>query len=108
MAASAAPKVAAGKIRWVMPPRPDTGSHPISIEKTKIKIGPSAKLGTERPSRVKNEVARAARLPRRRAENTPAGTAMAMHTANAANDNSSVAGKRARTIGRTGAEKRMD
>src|SRR5580704_6085584 len=94
MAASAAPNVAAGKIKWLIPPRPDTGSHPISIEKTKIKIGPNAKLGTERPSNVKSDVARSARLPRRRAEKTPAGTAMETHTASAASDNPRVAGKR--------------
>src|SRR6202022_2318445 len=97
IAASAAPNVTAGRIKWLGPPLPDTGNHPISTEKIKIKIGPRAKFGTERPSSVKKDVARSAPLPRRLAENTPAGMAIAIHTNNAAKDNSRVAGKRSST-----------
>src|SRR5437764_11069636 len=108
IAARAAPSVTAGRIRWLAPPRPDTGNQPISTEKIKIKTGPRAKLGTERPSKVKNDVARSPRLPRRHAEKTPAGGAIAIQTINAARDNSRVAGKRFRTIARTGAPKRIE
>src|SRR5258708_38054386 len=99
IAANAEPNVMAGRIRWLGPPRPETGNHPISTEKIRINTGPSAKLGTERPSKVKNDVARSAPLPRRLAENTPAGIAIAIQTINAARDNSRVAGGRGRSNG---------
>ena len=59
MAASAAPRVAAGKnVVAEAPPRPETGSQPSLMEKRVISRGPSAKLGTARPSSVKTPMAR--------------------------------------------------
>ena len=40
-----------------IPPRPETGSHPSITENTRIKIGPSAKLGIDNPKSVSTPTA---------------------------------------------------
>ncbi len=58
IAASAPPMVMAGSTRWAGEPEPDTGSHPSSIAKNKMRIGPSAKLGNDKPEQ-RNEAEQA-------------------------------------------------
>ena len=41
--------VIAGRMMWANEPEPDTGSQPRPIAKNKIRIGPSAKFGNDRP-----------------------------------------------------------
>ena len=44
--------VMAGSTRWANEPAPETGSHPSLIENSKIRIGPSAKLGKGKPQQA--------------------------------------------------------
>ena len=73
MAASAPPMVRAGSTRLANEPAPETGSHPSLIANSRIRIGPSAKLGNDRPKRLTTESRRSSQRLRRRAERTPAG-----------------------------------
>src|SRR5215469_5010420 len=73
MAASALPMVIAGRMRLGNDPAPETGSQPSLIAKSRIKIGPRAKFGNERPKRLITESVRSSQRLRRRAECTPAG-----------------------------------
>src|SRR5215467_6211285 len=73
IAASALPMVIAGRMRLANDPAPETGSHPSLIAKSKIRIGPSAKLGNESPKRLITESVRSSHRLRRRADRTPAG-----------------------------------
>ena len=47
-----APSVTAGRIKCASPPAPDTGVTPNSTEKSSTSSGPSAKLGSEMPSKA--------------------------------------------------------
>ena len=51
---SAAPKVIDGRIIWLIPPLPATGSQPSIMENKIIRRGPSQKLGIEMPRSDKN------------------------------------------------------
>src|ERR1035438_3059768 len=73
MAARALPMVRAGRTRLANEPAPETGSHPSLMAKNKIRMGPSAKLGNDRPNRLTTESRRSSQRLRRRAERTPAG-----------------------------------
>src|SRR5579864_5020406 len=73
MAASAPPIVNAGRTRFANEPAPETGSHPALIANNRIRIGPSAKFGNERPKRLTTEITRSSQRLRLRAERTPAG-----------------------------------
>src|ERR1700758_2402344 len=73
MAARALPMVIAGSTRFANDPAPETGSHPALIANRRIRIGPSAKFGNERPKRLTTESRRSSQRLRRRADRTPAG-----------------------------------
>src|SRR5260370_29006239 len=73
IAASAPPMVTAGSTRLAKEPAPETGSHPSLMAKRRIRIGPSAKLGNDRPKRLTTLSRRSSQRLRRRAERTPAG-----------------------------------
>ena len=90
MAASALPIVMAGSTRLAKLPEPETGSHPSLIENSRIRIGPSAKLGNDKPNRLTTLMARSSQSLRRRAERTPAGIESAMATRSAATVSCSV------------------
>src|SRR3954464_6359757 len=81
IAASAPPSVNAGKIKCthvdgeLHAAVPETGKSPSEIAKNKIKMGPSAKFGNDRPSRLTKLRTRSSQRLRRRAERTPAGIA---------------------------------
>ena len=49
IAASAPPMVMAGRTRWAKLPEPETGSHPSLMRKSRIRIGPRAKFGNDKP-----------------------------------------------------------
>ncbi len=66
MAASALPMVSAGSTRFAKDPAPETGSHPALIANNKIRMGPSAKLGNDRPKRLTTESRRSSQRLRRR------------------------------------------
>ena len=68
MAASALPMVIAGSTRFANVPEPETGSHPNLIENNKIRMGPRAKFGNERPHRLTTLMTRSSQSLRRRAE----------------------------------------
>ena len=92
IAASAPPMVIAGNTRCAIEPEPDTGSHPNSIAKNKIRIGPSAKFGNDNPSSETKLSTRSSQRLRRKAERTPAGIDSASATISAASVSSMVAG----------------
>src|SRR6266540_3287042 len=73
IAASDAPIVSAGNTRLRQLPAPETGSRSSRMAKSRMSIGPSAKFGTERPSRLTKPSARSSQRLRRVAERTPAG-----------------------------------
>ena len=54
-------------------PAPETGSQPSLMEKSRIRMGPRAKLGNDRPKRLTTLRARSSQRLRRWAERTPAG-----------------------------------
>ena len=58
IAASALPMVTAGKTRFAKVPEPETGSHPSLMANSKIRMGPRAKLGNDRPKRLTTLMAR--------------------------------------------------
>ncbi len=92
IAASAPPMVIAGSTRCAIEPEPETGSHPNSIEKSRIRIGPSAKLGKDNPSSETKLSTRSSQRLRRSAERTPAGIDSASATNSAASVSSIVSG----------------
>ena len=80
MAASAPPMVMDGSTRLAKEPAPDTGSHPSLMAKRRIRIGPSAKLGNDRPKRLTTLSRRSSQRLRRWALRTPAGIERMMAT----------------------------
>src|ERR1017187_1296181 len=73
IAARALPMVSAGNTRLANEPAPETGSHPNLMAKIRIRMGPSAKFGNDKPNRLTTESRRSSQRLRRRAERTPAG-----------------------------------
>ena len=73
IAASAPPMVIAGSTRCASDPEPETGSHPSSMAKIKMRIGPSAKFGNDSPSSETKLSTRSSHRLRRSADRTPAG-----------------------------------
>ena len=68
--------VTAGSTRCARPPRPETGSQPSWIEKTRMSSGPSQKLGTQTPTRLAQPRERDRRaIAARSAAATPSGSA---------------------------------
>ena len=73
-----------------MLPEPETGSHPSLMAKSKIRIGPSAKFGNDKPNRLTTLSSRSSQRLRRCAERTPAGIDSRIATSKAAKVNSMV------------------
>ena len=68
IAASAPPMVIAGRIRWRSEPEPETGSRPSLMANNRIRIGPRAKLGNDRPNRLTTLIRRSSQRLRRWAD----------------------------------------
>ena len=81
-------------------PRPETGSHPSSIENTIASSGPSQKFGIEMPSERQRRRCVIDAVPRHTAAAMPSGMANATATIIAAAASSIVAGMRSRIGGR--------
>src|SRR3954470_3774333 len=73
IAASAPPMVMAGRTRLANDPAPETGSHPALIANSRMRMGPRAQFGNERPNRLTTESRRSTHRLRAGAERTPAG-----------------------------------
>src|SRR5271165_4596279 len=84
IAAKEPPMVMAGSTKCCHDPEPDTGSQPSSIAKNKIRIGPSAKLGNDRPNNETKLSVRSSQRLRCSADRTPAGIARHNATVSAA------------------------
>src|SRR5712671_1545822 len=114
MAARAPPKVSAGKIKWTQLEGddqvavPETGNRPSPMAKNKISIGPSAKLGNDKPSRLTKLSKRSSQRLRRSAERTPAGMEISRATIIAAMVSSRVEGYASAMSEVTGRWKRSD
>jgi hypothetical protein len=65
-------------------PAPETGSQPSLMEKIRMRMGPRAKLGKERPTSETTPRVRSCQRLRWRAEATPAGIDRAMPMRSAA------------------------
>ena len=65
-------------------PAPETGSQPSVMEKMRMRMGPRAKLGNERPTRERTPRVRSCQRLRWSADQMPAGMEMAMPMRSAA------------------------
>jgi hypothetical protein len=72
--------VMAGRMMLAKEPAPETGSHPSLMAKRRMRIGPRAKLGNDRPKRLTTLRRRSSQRLRRWAERTPAGIDRMMAT----------------------------